>query len=78
MILTQCLLYHTSLMVSLELNILGIFNLNNKNDLVIIEGLAAKQLELHGCVMRIVATEALMLNHEAISLHSADLTFVVQ
>ena len=34
--------------------------------------LTLKQLERHGCVLRTVATDALVLKHQAISIHSAD------
>ena len=37
--------------------------------------LTHKQLELHGCVLSTVVTDALMLKHQAISIHSADLIF---
>ena len=31
-----------------------------------------KQLEMHGCVLSTVATDALVLKHQAISIHIAD------
>ena len=31
-----------------------------------------KQLETHGCIISTVATDALMLKHQTISIHSAD------
>ena len=34
--------------------------------------LKLKQLEMHGCVFSIVATDALVLKHQAISIHSVD------
>ena len=34
--------------------------------------LTPKQLETHGCVFSIVATDALVLKHQTISTHSAD------
>ena len=36
--------------------------------------LTPKQRERHGCVVSTVATDALMLKHQAISIHNADLT----
>ena len=39
--------------------------------------LTPKQLEIHGCVISIVATDALVLKHQAISNHSADKIFIV-
>ena len=32
-----------------------------------------KQLETHGCIFSTVATDALVLKHQAISIHSADI-----
>ena len=32
---------------------------------------------MHVCVVRTVATDALVLKHQAISIHNADLTFIV-
>ena len=34
--------------------------------------LTPKQLETHGCVLSVVATDALVPKHQAISTHSAD------
>ena len=34
--------------------------------------LKLKQLEMHGCVFSIVATDALVLKHKAISIQSVD------
>ena len=34
--------------------------------------LTHKQLEQHGCILSTVATDALVLKHQAISTHSAD------
>ena len=34
--------------------------------------LTYKQLETHGCVLSIVATDALVLKHQAIGIYSAD------
>ena len=34
--------------------------------------LTAKHREMHGCVVSIVATDALVLKHQAISIHNAD------
>ena len=39
--------------------------------------LTHKQLETHGCVFSSVAADALVLKHQAISIHSADLMFIV-
>ena len=36
-----------------------------------------KQLEIHGCVLSAVATDALVLKHQAISIHSVDSIFIV-
>ena len=35
--------------------------------------LTHKQLEMHGCILSTVATDVLVLKHQAISIHSADL-----
>ena len=40
--------------------------------------LTNKQLEMLGFVISILATDALVLEHQAISTQSADLVFVVQ
>ena len=34
--------------------------------------LTHKQLETHGCILSIVATDALVLKHQAICIHNAD------
>ena len=34
--------------------------------------LTHKQLETHGCIVSIVATDALVLKHQAISIHIVD------
>ena len=34
--------------------------------------LTHKHLEIHGCILNTVATDALVLKHQAISTHSAD------
>ena len=39
--------------------------------------LTCKQLETHGCVISTVATDDLVLKHQATSTHSIDLVFVV-
>ena len=36
------------------------------------DGLTLKHRETHGCVVSIVATDALVLKHQAISIHNAD------
>ena len=39
--------------------------------------LTHKQLEIHGCIFSIVATDALGLKHQAISIYTADRIFIV-
>ena len=39
--------------------------------------LAHKQLETQGCILSTVATDALVLKHQAIIIHSADSIFIV-
>ena len=39
--------------------------------------LTSKHGETHGCIVSTVATDALVLKHQAISIHNADLTFIV-
>ena len=39
--------------------------------------LTLKHRETHGCVVSTVATDALVLKHQAISIHNADYTFIV-
>ena len=39
--------------------------------------LTPKHRETHGCVVSTVATDALVLKHQAISIHNADWTFIV-
>ena len=39
--------------------------------------LTQKQLETHGCILNIVATDVLVLKHQVISIHSADYIFIV-
>ena len=41
-------------------------------DTLRVNSLNHKQLETHGCVLSTVATDALVLKHQAISIHSAD------
>ena len=41
------------------------------------QGLTLKHRETHGCVVSTVATDALVLKHQAISIHNADKTFIV-
>ena len=36
------------------------------------------QLEMQECILSTVATDALVLKHQAISIHSANLTFIVR
>ena len=40
-------------------------------------GLTPKELEMHVCVLSIVATDALVVKHQAISIHNADRIFTV-
>ena len=42
------------------------------NALEIIYWLTLKHRETHGCVVSIVASDALVLKHQAISIHNAD------
>ena len=35
------------------------------------------QLEMHGCILSIVATDALVHKHQVISINSADWIFIV-
>ena len=39
--------------------------------------LTLKLLEIHGCVLSTVATDALVLKHQAISTHIAEKMFIV-
>ena len=39
--------------------------------------LTLKHRETHGCVVSTVVTDALVLKHQAISIHNADQTFIV-
>ena len=39
--------------------------------------LTLKHRETHGCVASTVATDALVLKHQAISIHNADLTSII-
>ena len=39
--------------------------------------LTPKQLETNGCTLTTVATDALVLKHQAISTHSSDEIFIV-
>ena len=39
--------------------------------------LTIKHREMHGCVVSTVATDALAVKHQAISIHNADQTFTV-
>ena len=39
--------------------------------------LTLKHQETHGCLVSTVATDALVLKHQAISIHNADETFIV-
>ena len=50
-------------------------NLFVDNNFVICSTL--KQLEMHGCILSTLATDALVLKHQAISIHSADKIFIV-
>ena len=39
--------------------------------------LTPQYLEMHGCMLSIVDTDALVLKHQAISIHSADRNIIV-
>ena len=41
------------------------------------EELTHKQLEMNGCVISTEATDVLMPKHQVISIHSADLIFII-
>ena len=41
------------------------------------EELTDKQLEMHGCVISTEATDVLVRKHQVISIHSADLIFII-
>ena len=41
------------------------------------EWLTLKHWETHGCVVSTVATDVLVLKHQAISIHDADSSFIV-
>ena len=45
---------------------------SEKKHSVIILSLTLKHQEMHGCVVSTVATDALVLKHQAISIHNAD------
>ena len=51
---------------------MGFRNLDGKNQYADETCLTPKQLETHGCILSNVATDALVLKHQAISIHSAD------
>ena len=36
-----------------------------------------KQIEIYGCILSTVATDALVLKHQVGSIHSTDWTFIV-
>ena len=40
--------------------------------------LTLKHRETHGCVVSTVATDALVIKHQAISIHNADKTAIVK
>ena len=42
-----------------------------------VQVLTLKHRETHVCVVSTVATDALVLKHQAISIHNADLTFIL-
>ena len=44
---------------------------------VTLSRLTPKHRETHGCVVSTVATDALVLKHQVISIHNADYTFIV-
>ena len=39
--------------------------------------LTHKHMEMHGCILSTVATDALVLKHQAISIHSAEYIFIL-
>ena len=45
--------------------------------LIVLQALTHKQLKTHWCVLSTVATDTLVLRHQAISIHSADQVFIV-
>ena len=45
---------------------------HHKNQCLIWSWLTHKHRETHGCVVSTVATDALVLKHQAISIHNAD------
>ena len=53
---SSCIIFRKSFLTIVVLNLL----------------LTPKQLEMHGCVLSSVATDDLVLKHQAISTHSAD------
>ena len=54
----------------------AIFNRSSFNGVFMLH-LTLKHRETHGCVVSTVATDALVLKHQAISIHNADYTFIV-
>ena len=55
-------------------------NMNNTSvswPLLVNDCLTPKHRETHVCVVSTVATDGLVLKHQAISIHNADLTFIV-
>ena len=44
----------------------------NLKNVIFIHSLTLKHREMHGCVVSTVATDALVLKHQAISIHNAD------
>ena len=48
------------------------YNMYSQEITFILFFLTLKQRETHGCIVNIVATDALVLKHQAISIHNAD------
>ena len=61
----------------LSLNVLRMYWITNVYTQFYMITLTHKRLETHGCIIITVATDALVLKHQAISIHSVDKTFIV-
>ena len=48
-----------------------------KKSILAVLRLTHKQTEMHGCILSNVATDGLVLKHQANSIHSADKVFIV-
>ena len=49
-----------------------IYDVFHSNTVLVWKLLTHEQLEMHGCLFSTVATDALVLKHQAISIHSVD------